>query len=44
LISDTNDARTNMPRDTSNKIVSKPKFVARITRQLNNGLRRTYSK
>jgi len=33
-----------MRRDTSNKLVSKTKFVARVTYQLNNGVRCTYSK
>lgn len=33
-----------MGTDTSNKVVSKTKFVAPITCKLNNGVHRTYSK
>jgi len=43
-MSDTNVARTIMGKDNSNNILREPKFVARITHKLNNGVRRIYSK
>jgi hypothetical protein len=43
-MSDINVARTNMGRDTSNGILSEPKFVLGITYKLKNGLRRIFSK
>jgi hypothetical protein len=39
-MSDINVATTNMARDASNNIHSEPKFMARITHKLNNGVRR----
>jgi hypothetical protein len=43
-MSDINVARTKMGRDTSNGILSEPKFVAGITYKLENGLHRIFSK
>lgn len=43
-MSDINVARTNMARDISNEILSKPKFVAGITCKPKNGLDRISSK